>query len=283
MLENRESHAKQQLEDRHLSQGSIDQRNTPIKRKIKDVAKHVLILSSLLILADILIQQSTYPLGDSFGVYFAYFAVPFFISSVFISVYVYSYPLVKIAWKNKGIKLLSIFAGIAYAVFYIFTTNMVSTPDVPMPPNLQGFILPFQVYDHLAVWPDVEFWSPQLNLVGYFSVGSVLVVSSIAVLISFSVGLLAHNIKGRSGKQRPAAFVGSFATSLSTNACCCCTPVILPAVLAVFGLGASSPIAEDITFQTMPIFNLLWVGTLMLIVLSILSSVGRTNACNRST
>jgi hypothetical protein len=249
------------------------------ENRTRSFATYVSTIGLLLVLGDIALQQSTYPVGNSYGVYLGYVAVPLFIFSVFTVVYTHSYSALKIAWKNKGTKLLSISSGILYAGFYIFVTNMVSVPDLPMPPRLQGFILPFQVYDHLAVWPDVEFWSPQLNLVGYFSVGSVLIVSSLGALTAFSVALLTHNIRIRSGKERPIAFVGSFLTSLSTNACCCCAPVILPAVLTMFGLGASSPIAEDVTFQTMPIFNLLWIATVMLLLLSIILSTKREASC----
>lgn len=250
------------------------------EKRVRVTAKYSATVGFLIILGDILSQQITYPLGNSYGVDIVYVAVPFFILSVFAIVYAYSYEGFKIAWKNKWIKLLSISAGIVYAVFYIFVTNMVSTPDLPMPPDLQRFILPFQVYDHLAVRPDLEFWSPQLNLIGYFSVGSVPVVSSLGALVSFSVALLINNIRTkRSGIQRPAGFVGLFVTSLSTNACCCCAPVILPGVFALLGLGVSNPIAEDVTYQTLPIFNLLWISTMMLLLLSTLFSVRSEASC----
>ncbi|MCL4519682.1 MAG: hypothetical protein M1587_10865, partial [Thaumarchaeota archaeon] len=266
----------QRLEETQASDSTVNIR----EKRVRVVAKYSAAVGFLLILGDILSQQITYPLGNSYGVDVAYVAVPFFILSAFAVVYAYSSSVLKRAWNNKWLKLLSITAGIVYALFYIFVTNMVSTPDLPMPPDLQGFILPFQVYDHLAVWPDIEFWSPQLNLVGYFSVGSVLVVSSLVALMSFTVALLVNNIRTRrSGIQRPAAFVGSFVTSLSTNACCCCAPVILPGVFAILGLGVSNPIAEDVTYQTMPIFNLLWISTLMFLLFSILFSAKSETSC----
>ena len=278
------SHQHQQKEQ--LQQHSRDEKwvgtRTNIRGEgIQHITKYLLIVSSLFVVNDVLLEQVTYPTGNLIGMYFAYLAVPFFISSVLLAAYVYSYRFVKIAWRNRGVELLSVVAGIAYAMFYIFTTNMVSIPDVPMPPHLQGFILPFQVYSQMTTWPDVEFWSPQLNLVGYFSVGNVLVVSSLAILTSFSVALLAHNIKTRlAGKQGCGSFVGSFAVSLSTNACCCCTPVVLPLVSAFFGLASTKPLVEDIAFQTFPIFNLLWIGTIGLLLASVLLSSRKFEGCS---
>ena len=251
------------------------------EKRTRTIAKYFLIIGFMLLVADILAQQATYPVGNIYGIHLAYLAVPFFVFSVFLVVYAYSYRFVKAAWQSKSVRLFSLLAGAVYGAFYLFVTNMVSNPDVPMPPNLQGFVLPLQVYDHLAVWPDVEFWSPRLNLVGYFSVGSVLVVFSLGALTAFSVALLFHNISMK--KSGSAAFAGSFLTSLSTNACCCCVPVILPALFAVFGLGTSGSLAEDFTFQTMPVFNLLWVGSLLFLLMSIILSSQKKNgsACNR--
>ncbi len=286
MHENQQLHQEQQQEEQernHPVEETRIQRPVDVREKRKRaIAKYTAIAGFLFALGDILAEQITYPIGNIDGMYFAYLAVPFFIFSVFVAVYAYSYRFVKIAWKNPRVRFLSILAGIAYATFYIFITNMVSTPDLPMPPNLRGFILPFQVYGQMAIWPDVEFWSPQLNLVGYFSVGNVLVVSSLAVLTAFSVALLAHNIGIKSGKQDPSSLVGSFLTSLSTNACCCCVPVIFPALFAIFGLGTSSSTAGDFASQTMPIFNLLWIATLLFLLTSILlSSVKRAGVCGR--
>lgn len=284
MRENRESfHLQQTEQSQNDSQEEMliqSHANVRVRKRIQDIARCMLVVSSLFIVINAIIEQTTYPVGNIYGIDLAYLTVPLFISSVFFAVYAHSYRFVKISWKNRKIKLLSVFAGIAYAVFYIFTTNMISTPDIPMPPGLQGFILPLQVLSQMTMWPDVEFWSPQLNLVGYFSVGNVLVVSSLALLTTFSVALLAHNLNRKLGRQGSSSFAGSFGVSLSTNACCCCTPVVLPAVAAFFGIASSNPFVEEIAFQTAPIFNLLWIGTIGLLFASVLLSSRKFDDCS---
>ncbi|MCL4518652.1 MAG: hypothetical protein M1587_05570 [Thaumarchaeota archaeon] len=116
--------------------------------------------------------------------------------------------------------------------------------------------MPFQVHGQMTMWPDVEFWVPQLNLVGYFSVGSVLVVSSLGVLTMLSVSLLAHNFLRKFNAQSTGSFAGAVVASLSTSACCS-GPVILPALLAILGISSANPLLEGLTFQIESIFNLL--------------------------
>jgi hypothetical protein len=223
MRKNQQRH-QQELQN-HLEEDTYAQTLTNVRDKgARAFAKYSIIVGLSFIISDVFAEQMTYPVGNLARMYFAYFAVPFLIFSIFVAVYVYSYRFVKLAWRNSKIKLLSVLAGIGYALFYIFTTNIISTPDVPMPPNSQGFLLPLQVYGQMTMWPDVEFWSPALNLFGYFSVGNILVVYSLTTLTMFSVALLAHNIKRKFGKQSTVPFGGAFLASLSTNACCCCTP-----------------------------------------------------------
>ena len=263
--------------------GTYQQKGPDIREKRrKDIAKYSVVVGFILLLADIVVEQITYPVGNIEGMYFAYFAVPFFIFSALVSAYLYSYKNLKTAWENRRIKLLSLSAGIAYALFYLFTTNMVAPPDVPVSPNQQSYILPFQVYGHMTMWPDVEFFSHQLNLEGYFSVGNVLVVSSLAILTTISVALLAHNIEKKLYGRSSGSFAGSIAVSLSTNACCCCTPVVVPAVSAFVGLASTNPSVESVTFQTWPVFNLLWIGTIGLLLFSVLLSIRKLD-CGTTT
>lgn len=248
---------------------------------MRRIAKYALIVSTLLIVSDTLIEQITYSkedivntnlLGILNGTYLAYLAVPFFISSALFVAYVYSYRFVKIAWRDKRVRVLSVLAGLGYASFYVFTTDMVGTPNTQMPPNLGGIVSIYLVYDHLTTWPSLYFWSPQLNLWGGFSLGSVLVVLSVGVLTAFSVALLSHNMKNRIGKQSAGPLAGSLAVSLSTSAFGCCSPLVLPLLLASFGFASTNSMVENLIFQTSPLFNLLWVGTIGLLLATVFLS-----------
>ena len=83
-------------------------------------------------------------------------------------------------------------AGTAYVLFYVLVTNAVGTPDpgVTIPPALSnGYLIPFAAYGPMTVWPDLEFYSPILNLVGYFSVGNILLFASFGFLTAFVAAL----------------------------------------------------------------------------------------------
>jgi len=48
----------------------------------------------------------------------------------------------------------------------------------------------------MAVWPDVEFYFPSVNVVGYLSVGNVLLFVSLGLLTAFAVLLLIQKVRG---------------------------------------------------------------------------------------
>jgi hypothetical protein len=150
-------------------------------------------------------------------------------------------------------------AGVGYALFYVFVTNAVTAPDagVTIPSELShGYLIPFAVYGPMTVWPDVEFYSRSMNLVGYLSVGNVLLFVSFGLLTAFTVALLMQNIatKKRVGSGPLTPIGGAILTALSTNACCCCSPAIYPVVAILFGGAVPGVIAESLVNPESPIF-----------------------------
>lgn len=175
-------------------------------------------------------------------------------------------------------------AGIAFALFYAFVTNAISTPDADSPPLPSpfsgGYILASQVYGPMAIWPDVEFYSPRLSLFGYLSVGNVLLFVSMGLLATIATLLLVRNIKIVATDRRAnASFAGSLLLAFFTNSCCCCTPLILPLLGVVF--GSTVPYSFNyLVGPGTPVSNLLVLASLAALFASVSLSARTISRCN---
>ena len=219
-------------------------------------------------------QFSEYSIVSASAFKSAYFAFPILIFSILLSVYTHSWVFIRDAWKRRNWRWCSWLAGAGYALFYMFVTNALSAPDagVTIPAELsQGYLIPFAAYGPMTVWPDVEFYSPTMNLVGYLSLGNVLLFASFGLLTAFAAALLMRNIDLRSMRRRSLTpFGGVILASLSTNACCCCSPVIYPVVAILFGGAVPGVIAESLVNPESPLSNLFVLATLACLVASVI-------------
>ncbi len=240
-------------------------------------SKHLVLFAFAMAVYVSLAQFSPYPSLSGSAFKLAYAVFPFLIFSVFFAVYSYSWPLIREAWKRKSWKRLSCTLGIGYTVFYIFVTNTISVPDpgVPIPADLaRGYVVFLEVYGPMTVWPDVEFFFPNVNLTGYFSAGNVLLFVSLALLTAFAVSLLMKSVSARMRSRESAAtsVVGAVLASLSTNACCCCTPMLFPVLVLLFGGTVPSAVEESVVNPMSPLSNLLVLATLASLLTSIILS-----------
>jgi len=205
---------------------------------------------------------------------FAYFAFPFLLFSIFLSVYTHSWVFIRDAWRKRSWRGASLLLGVGYAVFYVFATNTISAPDpgVTIPPEFSsGYVIPFAAYGPMTVWPDVEFYFPLLKLVGYLSVGNVMLFASFGILTAFATALMIRNFKLRSVRKGTLTpFGGAILASLSTNACCCCSPVIYPVVAILFGGAVPGVVADSLINPESPISNLFVLVTLACLLVSVI-------------
>lgn len=230
------------------------------------LSKHLLLIAFILAIYVALTQFSPDPFLSTLTFNLAYVVFPFLILAVLLAVYEYSWAMVKNAWRNGNWKRFSWSVGVEYALFYVFATNTVSVPDrgVSIPSVLShGFLIPFEVYGPMTVWPDIEFYSPSLNLTGYFSVGNVMLLIALTFLTACSVTLSVQSVSMR---RRARLASGSGAASLlaafSTNACCCCTPVLYSVLATLFGGTLPNAIGESLVNPESPVSNLLVLATL---------------------
>lgn len=231
-------------------------------------------------------QFSPYPSLSGWAFKLGYVAFPFLIFSIFFGIYSYSWPRVREAWKKKSWKWLSWAAGIGYTLFYIFVSNTISLadPGVEIPTTLsRGYFIPFEMYGPMTVWPDVKFYFPSVHLVGYLSVGNVLLITSLGLLTAFAVSLLIRSVHARRTLNGKAALSlgGAFLAAVSTNACCCCTPIVLPALAVLFGGIIPNATLDFLLNPQSPASNLLVITTLASLTASVILSTRRLNCPSR--
>lgn len=211
--------------------------------------------------------------------YWGYLAFPFLLSSIFFVISTHSFHLVKRAWTNRSWRWGSWLAAVGYVAFYAFITNNIAIPDndelslLPLEAR-NGFVATGRLYGPMAIWPDIEFYTPALNLYGFFSVGSVLLFISLVLLVNFAVALLLQNIGFRmnvSGRSA-APFAGTLATALSTNVCCCCAPALAPVFGLLLGGTTVGSLGYYLLTPTSPLIDLLVITNVSLLLVSTMLS-----------
>lgn len=201
-----------------------------------------------------------------------YLVLPLALLTVWVFVLVNFRHVVREVLQGGSYLAVAIVASLIFLGFYLWSTNLVAPPEPDeMPsPGSPAFIVPFSAYGPLAIWPNVEFWIPQLRLFGAISVGTGLFVLTLAPMVGASLALLAFSVRrGLSCYRGGSAFGGVAVAALGSNFCCCCAPAIYPLLAVVFGTTAASSAAVWMVGSSSPLYNLTQVGTLSLTLLAI--------------
>lgn len=185
---------------------------------------------------------------------------------------------IKITFSSGRYLAYAGIAAISYGVFYMFATNMIAPPDEFDPVLKSSFIVPYQNFGPLAMWPNLEFYLKSVNLTGFVSVGSVITVLTLSGMMGLAVALFLYNINymtPKAGSTTSSSMFGAIVSSLSTNTCCCCSPAILPAVLVFFGSSATNSFWLEFSTPSSLAFNLALLLNLGLLLFSIIISSKR--------
>ena len=185
---------------------------------------------------------------------------------------------IKITFNSQRYLAYAGIAAISYGIFYMFATNMIAPPDEFDPILKSSFIVPYQNFGPLAMWPNIEFYLKSINLAGFISVGSVMIVLTLAGMMGLAVALFLYNfnkMSSKAGTTTSSSMFGAILSSLSTNVCCCCSPAILPVVLVFFGSATATSFWLEFSTPSSLAFNLAQILNLGLLVLSIIVSSRR--------
>lgn len=166
---------------------------------------------------------------------------------------------------------LALTAG--FVALLLWAGNVVDVPDADdlPPPDTPAFWRPFTAYGPLAIWPNVEFWLPSVQVFGALSVGVAMVVLTLAALmgLTWTSLALAMTTRARAGRRAGASGIWATLGTFGANLCCCCTPAIYPLLAAALGTSAAASVSVWLVGSSSPLYNLSYVGMIALTLIAL--------------
>lgn len=201
-----------------------------------------------------------------------YLVLPLAIATVWVYVLANFRHTLGLVLRNRGYRWIAATVALAVAALYLWSGNLIGPPepdDIPPGGAPEAFLIPFSAYGPLAVWPNVEFWLPQLSIFGSLSLGVGMVVVTIAVLMGLSWAGVVFLLSRRPGaglgwRAGGAAAVGTMAT----NFCCCCTPAAYPLLAFALGTTTASSVGAWLISSSSPFYNLAQVAMIALLLVA---------------
>lgn len=184
----------------------------------------------------------------------------------------------------KKPKYLLVFLGVVvfYSLFYLFASGLFSASWLALPSaddlpvSSKSFLTFSQTYGPLTMWYTLDFWSSTLKLYGAISVGTLLMMLTVSMLMALNILLVLYSWKLKNDKIKhiPAlsGATGSSVAIAATSFCCCCLPALYPVLVLLFGSAAAETLSISLINSSGPLFNVIQIGSLSFILLSILTS-----------
>jgi hypothetical protein len=169
--------------------------------------------------------------------------------------------------------------------FFVFALiNKIQGRCVPF--FVIGLIIPL-LFGPLTFWPNVEFWWPEIQIFGALSVGTLLLLLTIAGFMGISIVLLIYGWRSSTSKSFGVKAVGSTTGSsmaiTATSFCCCCLPVLYPILALLVGSTAAESLTLLLVNSSGPLFNLIQMAILSLMAVTAISAADRLNRVFSST
>ncbi len=224
---------------------------------VRTWAMYTLLAGFLSIAFVLMLEVPTFPSSNGAAVDAGQFAYPILLASVSAILLTHPHSVLKGLRPSRRLRLLSALAGVSYSVFFMFVSNLITIPTsselAQLPPRwaTQGFVATLVAYGPYAYWPILETWIPPLGVFVAVSIGTGLLLVFLSVMMYYSASLMVLNLRNRKGARGSGggsfATAGSLVTACLTNGCGCCTSLVLPLVLGVFGISASSTLSAIVS------------------------------------
>jgi hypothetical protein len=147
------------------------------------------------------------------------------------------------------------------------------------PPGTETFLVFPPLYGPLAIWPALEFWLPRSRCSVALSLGTGLVLGTIAALMGltwstmlFTLRLQRQRSRTQNVKMGGLGGLGAAGASF----CCCCAPALYPVLALVFGSIAAPSVSTWLLGSSSPFYNLSMIGMIAMILWALASVCRRT-------
>lgn len=212
-----------------------------------------------------------------------YIVLPLAIAMVWFYVIANFRQTLRLVLSAPAHRWTAIAVGLAFAGIYLWAGNLVGVPEPDDLPEggapRDAFVTFFAAYGPLAVWPNVEFWLPQLSLFGSLSLGVGMVVVTVATLMGLNWAGIAFLIGRRPGGGLGWRAGGLAALGpLATNFCCCCAPAAYPLLALVLGTTTASSVGAWLVGSASPFYNLAQVAMIAFLLAAMGSLRRRVDA-----
>lgn len=210
-----------------------------------------------------------------------YIVLPLALASVWVYVFVSFGPVLGLVLRHGRYRRLAVVIAVAFAGLFLWGSNLIGVPehdDLPPEGAADAFLALSSAYGPLAIWPNVEFWLPELRLFGAVSLGVALVVVTIAALTGLTWASLLFSLTLPRRQSRLGRRLGVLAVlgPVGTNFCCCCAPAVYPLLSFVLGATTASSLGAWLVGSSSPFYNPAQVGMIALLLAAIRSVGKRT-------
>jgi len=163
-------------------------------------------------------------------------------------------------------------AGTLFSVFFLFSAGTLTlNPDPGVGAPTEPLVIFLPVADPLVAWPAVEFVFPSVPLAGYFSVGTVLLVTLLGTLAALNVGVMVQQWATGTRDSSGTSALGMAATTGAT-ACCCCAPAFYGVLSVLFG-AAATPAYWAFLDPSSPVGGVFFAASVVLLLGSVVRAV----------
>lgn len=166
--------------------------------------------------------------------------------------------------------------GLVSLGLFAFGTHMVYVPtaeEIAYAGDTDAYLRTYETFGPLAMWPDVEFGLPGLEVAGFVTLPTAAIALTAAGLFALAIALLATSFSRRG----LGAIGGAGAAPMATTFCACCTPALYPILVALFGSGAA-PLVYAMSDPDLALYNVAQVGNVWLLTLAVVLGIRRTQA-----
>jgi len=163
-------------------------------------------------------------------------------------------------------------AGTLFSVFFLFSAGTLTlNPDPGVGAPTEPLVIFLPVADPLVAWPAVEFVFPSVPLAGYFSVGTVLLVTLLGTLAALNVGVMVQQWATGTRDSSGTSALGMAATTGAT-ACCCCAPAFYGVLSVLFGAAGDARLL-GVPRPLVPVGGVFFAASVVLLLGSVVRAV----------
>lgn len=211
-----------------------------------------------------------------FGLGYVILPLCFYVLWRFVLMHIKKY--LSVILNIQSYRLLFLCSMVAYLLFYLFSSGLVTPPAPEQPLPESGYFRVSQLFGLLSYWPSVTFWWPAVNLTGSVSLGTLMLIFTLAGFVGISIVFLVFNLRAASQKKSLKSIggtTGSSAGAIIAGSFGCCSLLYPLLLVPLFGSTAVESLSFFLTDPSGLPYNVLQMGILSVMAVTVVSASRR--------